>query len=244
MSLQVRQSLPLTLEQPLQQLLELLTPQPSLDAVILYGGVLRGRYSPQSDVNLLLLLKETSPATLRALEVPLTQARRGIRLAPWILETTEVERVADVFPVKLLDIQRQHLLLWGQADLQQLRIDPEHIRLHLEQGLRNLQLRLRGCLAGQGQDSLSLRRHLLKMARPLAIHLQELMLLLKLDCPSDRTLGIYQAAAGHWGLAPVPLQQLGNLRQEAALEFEPVQLAGDLLSLLRVVVQIVDEVKL
>ncbi len=240
MSLEVRQSLPAALQQPLQQLIDLLTPLPSLDALVLYGGVLRGRYQAHSDVNLLLLLKDCSAPALQQLESPLTSARRSIRLAPMILESGELARVADVFPVKMLDIQRHHRLLWGQADLQSLRIEPEHIRLHLEQGLRNMQLRLRTCLAGQAHDGLALRRHLLGLARPLAIHFQELMLLLGLNCPSDTTLGIYQAAAGHWQLDPVPLQQLGNLRQEAALEFDPVRMAADLLCLLQTVVDLAD----
>ncbi|MBX3171281.1 MAG: hypothetical protein KF760_27985 [Candidatus Eremiobacteraeota bacterium] len=213
---------------------------PFLDGVVLYGGVLRGRYQAHSDVNLLLLLNDSSAPALRQLELPLTAARRSIRLAPMILESAEVARVADVFPVKMLDIQRHHLLLWGQANLQDLRIDPEHIRLHLEQGLRNIQLRLRVCLAAQAHDGLSLRRHLLGLARPLAIHMQELMLLLGLECPSDKTLAIYQAAASHWRLCPVPLQQLGNLRQEAAFEFDPVLLAGELFPLLHTVVDIAD----
>lgn len=253
MSLEVRQSLPpswqslpTALQHPLQQLLDLVTPLPFVDGVILYGGVLRGRYQPQSDVNLLLLLNDCSGTSLRQLETPLSQARRSIRLAPMILESAELARVADVFPVKLLDIQRHHLLLWGQANLQNLQIDPEHVRLHLEQGLRNMQLRLRSCLAGQAQDGLSLRRHLLGIARPLAIHLQELMLLQGLACESDRTLAVYQAACSHWNLAPVPLQQLGNLRQETRLEFDPALLAGELLALLQTVVDIADrwEVKL
>lgn len=235
-----RQSLPTALQQPIEQLLEQLTPLPCLDALILYGGVLRGRYQAHSDVNLLLLLNDPSAAALRQLESPLTRARRGIRLAPMILQTAEVPRVADVFPVKMLDIQRRHLVLWGQANLQELRIEPEHIRLHLEQGLRNMQLRLRTCLAGQAHDGLSLRRHLLGVARPLAIHMHELLLLLGLDCPSETTLAIYQAAAGHWQLPPVPLQQLGNLRQQAELEFDPVVLAGELLNVLQTVVQLAD----
>lgn len=247
MSLELRQSLspswqslPTLLQQPLQQLLEVLTSLPALQAAVLYGGVLRGRYGALSDVNLLLLLQDCSAPVLRQLEAPLLAARRSIRLAPMILEASELHRVADVFPVKLLDIQRHHLVLWGQADLQNLRVDQEHVRLHLEQGLRNMQLRLRACLAGQAQDGLSLRRHLLALARPLAIHLQELMLLLGIACPRDKTLAIYQAAAGHWNLPPVPLQQLGNVRQQTGLEFDSVQLAGDLLSILSVVVEAVD----
>jgi len=240
MSLTARQSLPASLQQPLQQLVSALETHSSIESLILYGGVLRGRYQPSSDVNLLIVLKDSSPAALCKLEIPLTEARRNIRLTPMLLDSSEIARVADVFPVKMLDIQRHHLVLHGLDRLSEIRVEPEHVRLHLEQGLRNLQLRLRARLAGQAHDGLSLRKHLQTLARPLAIHLLELMNLVGLECTADKTLAIFEAAARHWNLSATALQQLGGIREETLVEVEPAQLAGEVLELLRVVVALAD----
>ncbi|MFN8609921.1 MAG: hypothetical protein U0931_20440 [Vulcanimicrobiota bacterium] len=247
MSLQSRQSLsppwptlPDPLQEPLRRLVECLNSNPAVDALVLFGGLLRGRYHPSSDVNLMLLLGDVSGRALSSLESLLTEARRQFCLSPFILHSRELRRVADVFPVKLLDIQRHHLVLFGSPELESIRVEPEHLRLHLEQGLRNLQLRLRARLAGQASQSDGLRRHLQMLARPLAIHLRELMLLCGLACDSERTLGIYERAAGHWGFPAVPLQQLGGLREQADLNLDFQHLAGQVLEILEEAVNRVD----
>lgn len=157
-----------------------------------------------------------------------------------LLHSSELARVADVFPVKLLDIQRHHLVLHGSPRLQEIRVESEHVRLHLEQGLRNLQLRLRARLAGQAHDGLSLCLHLQNLVRPLAIHLEELMGLCGLDCGSDKTLAIFEAAARHWGFSAQALQQLSGLREQAELNLDAPQLAGQVLEILGATVALVD----
>lgn len=209
-------SLPQPVQGPLELLLQTLTSQLSaeIQALALYGGILRGRYRPESDVNLLIVLDQASATTLVKMEECLTAARREINLAPFILETGELTAVADVFPVKMLDIQRQHLLLWGKDPLPDIRVEHEHIRLHVEEGLRNLQLRLRTRLAGNAKDGRTLRRHLQNMARPLALHLRELLELVGVSDAGYDTTAIFERAGQQWELPAAPLKQLAALRTE------------------------------
>lgn len=236
-------TLPQPLQGPLELLLQGLTSQLSaeIQALALYGGILRGRYRPESDVNLLIVLNEASAATLIKMEQCLTAARREINLAPFILEAAELTAVADVFPVKMLDIQRQHLLLWGKDPLPNLRVQPEHVRLHVEQGLRNLQLRLRTRLAGNANEGRTLHRHLQTMVRPLALHVFQLLALLGVDDVSEDSETILVRAGRQWNIPQGPLAQLAALRTETEVpETDWKALAAQTLQMLGVLVLAAD----
>jgi predicted nucleotidyltransferase len=236
-------SLPQPIQEPLELLLQKLTSQlgAEIQALALYGGILRGRYRPESDVNLLIVLGEASAPTLMKMEECLTAARREINLAPFILETGELMAVADVFPVKMLDIQRQHLLLWGKDPLPDIRVEREHIRLHIEEGLRNLQLRLRTRLAGNARDGRTLHRHLQNLVRPLALHLRELLLLVGVTDAGDDSTGILARASQHWNLPAGPLKQLAALRTETTVPASDwAALASETLQILSASVRVAD----
>lgn len=222
-------NLPSHLQEPLQRFIHTVSTQLSseLHGLILYGGVLRGRHHAGSDVNLLIILKRTSLDILTRLEKPLTAARRRFNLAPFILELGELERIADVYPIKLNDILRHHQIVWGSEPLPDIKVSPEHVRLHLEQGLRNLQLRLRRHLAEHASDRLSLRQHYQTMTRPLAIHLAELLILNgECDVPED-TAGVFARAHARWNLPA--LAPLAELRQNDGYEPPDWTELGDLL---------------
>ncbi len=243
------QSLPSAIQTPLQELsndLQLVLGT-QLTALVLYGGVLRGRYQQSSDVNLLILVDNADHSILMQMEPALTRARRSINLDPFILETHELSQVADVFSIKLSTIKREHRVLFGDDVLSQVEVDNEHIRLNLEQGLRNILLRLRAKVAGMGHDQLSLRRHLQQMTRPLAIHLQEYLWLLKgpdqpdVPHPTDQ---IFKLAAETLGLSQQPFDRLVNLRnglKDSESEWNAV--ADQLLNSLKQIIEKVDELE-
>jgi hypothetical protein len=87
----------------------------NLAGVVLYGGLARGRYRPgQSDVNVVVLLREASGAALSAINPPLKAAWRAIRVEPFIMTPTEVPSAAAVFSTRFLDIKTHHVLLTGE----------------------------------------------------------------------------------------------------------------------------------
>src|SRR4051794_4239092 len=86
----------------------------NLAALILYGGLARGRFRlGKSDVNVLVLLHDASGAALAPLATPLRAARRAAGVEPMFLTPGEVRAFADNFPTTFLDIQGHHLVLAG-----------------------------------------------------------------------------------------------------------------------------------
>jgi hypothetical protein len=190
-------------------------PGAKLAAVVLYGGIARGRYRPgASDVNVLIVLADASVETLSAIAGPLRTAWRAARIEPMVLTTEKLQRVAAVFPTKILDIQERHGVLHGQNPLAGLTIDKQHLRLRTEQELRNLALRLRRRFFADYDEQGGLALALLRVARGLAVQLSMLLRLAGKPIPSeDRTADIFSAAASAFGLDVEALALLAKLRQ-------------------------------
>ena len=115
-----------------------------LISVILYGGLVKGEYSPRtSDVNVLLVLKEVTVEELDKAAAPVQWGMREIGLAVMVVTEIGLHGSTDVFPIKFLDMQQHHHVLWGKDVLANLSIAKDHLRLRCEQEIRNLLLRLR-----------------------------------------------------------------------------------------------------
>jgi predicted nucleotidyltransferase len=115
-----------------------------LVSVVLYGGLAKGEYFPDtSDVNVMVVLTGVTVAALDK-AAPIVQGGvRDFRLAVLLLSEDDLRRSTDVFPIKLLDMQRHHRVLWGKEVLTDLNIARDHLRLRCEQEIKNLLLRLR-----------------------------------------------------------------------------------------------------
>jgi hypothetical protein len=185
----------------------------NLAGLILYGGLARGRYRPgKSDINVVVLLHDASAAALAAIAPALRTARRAAGVDPLLLTPAEVARTADAFPTKFLDIKHHHFVLAGTDPFAALEVSHEHLRLRVEQELRNLLLRLRNRYTALGSDESMLTQVLARVARPLALGLQVLLRLAGREAP-DRSADIFEAAAAAFGLEREPLARLAELRQ-------------------------------
>lgn len=127
-----------------------------LQAVIMYGSAAKGTYvAGVSDVNLLLLTGEKHPEAIMKLG---NQAKKAIskhRLSVQFLTTSEFQNSTDVFPMEYLDIQKSHILVWGSADLEALKIESTYLRHQVEERLRGSVHALRQALfASQGKAKL------------------------------------------------------------------------------------------
>ncbi|MEC9398165.1 MAG: hypothetical protein VX475_11120, partial [Myxococcota bacterium] len=60
-----------------------------------------------------------------------------------IITPQDLQRSADVFPLKFLDIQRNHLVLVGDDPLEGVEIAWDHLRLRVEQELKGVMFSLR-----------------------------------------------------------------------------------------------------
>jgi hypothetical protein len=126
----------------------------SLQALVFFGRVVSSQYDTRwhladnavvlSDVDL-YLLRRLAPAGKKF-------GRRGIA-APIILTPAALRDSLDTFPLELLEIQRQHVLIFGQDLFGELRFEPEHVRLQCERELKTLLIGMRqGLLAAAGRE--------------------------------------------------------------------------------------------
>jgi hypothetical protein len=200
----------------------------NLGGLILYGGLARGRYRPgKSDVNVVVLLKEVSPAALAAIGPALRTARRTAAVSPMILTPPEVRAAAVVFPTKFLDIANHHIVLHGEDPFAGLDVPREQIRLRIVQQLRNLTLRLRRRYLAAFDDRSALLEMLTSVARPIAIEVAALLRLAGKSVPEeDRTAAIFQRAAEAFGLEAESLARLAALRQGESSGDDVQQLYG------------------
>jgi predicted nucleotidyltransferase len=159
--------------------------------LVVYGSLARGRYNPkQSDINLAVILHDAAPGTLQAISPPLREGFRTLGVEPFLLTREDVLHGADVFPTKFQDIAAHHEVLYGESPFAGLQVSREHLRLRLEQELRNLALRLRRRYVALYEDPEALDRAVGETIPGFAIELQGLLSLLgkpaaKTDAPVD-----------------------------------------------------------
>lgn len=206
----------------------------NLMALVLFGGLARGRYTPgRSDVNLLVVLGRAGMPELERLAPPLHSAWRANRVEPLLLAAAEIPDTARCFPTKFHDILAHHLRFHGADPFGTLSLDRIGLALRTEQELTNIALRLRRrCLPLLGHgDELALL--LARTARPLAIALRTLLVLADESLPeADRTSEIFSRSAVRFGLDANALARLAELRQRPDDDVDAQSLLQRVLTLL------------
>ena len=115
-----------------------------LAALVVYGSAVRGGYQPESsDIDVIVVLRDTSLRNLQACSNPLLLARHRSRVEAMVLKLDEIPRSSDVFPLFYDDVRSCHLLLAGNDPFAEVEIADEHRRLRIEQELRETKIRLR-----------------------------------------------------------------------------------------------------
>ena len=125
----------------------------NLESIILYGSAASGEYEADySNINLLVVLKDTSFPSLIALAPVVESWTQQRRPAPMLITRDELERSADVFSIELLDMKRQHRVLHGTDVVASLQIPMVLHRAQLEYELREKLILLRQNLLLAGND--------------------------------------------------------------------------------------------
>jgi hypothetical protein len=231
----------------LEQLVaELIAAAPqNLAGLIIYGGLARGRFrAGQSDVDLVVLLRETSVAALSTIAPALRFAWRALRDEPFILSPDEVPRLALLFPTKLLDIQAHHVVLFGEDPFIAVSASREEIRYRTEQELRNLGLRLRRRFVAVADDEQGQVQAIRAVIRPLAIQLGWLLRVSGHEVQaSDQSASIFGEAAKAWKLDGELLSQLVAMRTDGGTTGDSRTLFDRLLKTIARVAEIAQELK-
>lgn len=112
----------------------------NLDSIVLYGSAARGDFVPGvSDLNLLIVLNESTPAAHEAMAGVL-RGRPGVE--PFAIGKPGLLRTARAFPSKFAAIRRRGRTVYGSNPLDGMPHFPELERFAAEQALRNVRLRL------------------------------------------------------------------------------------------------------
>lgn len=183
---------------------------PNLLGVALYGGLVKGRYTPGiSDINILVVVADASLPSLLPLAPVLTEAFRESQIVPFLATPDDLRASAALFPVKILDIQLSHRVLWGDAHLADIRVDPSALRLRSLQELKNLELRLRFQVVERGADPDVLWRAITSSLPKLAVTLEIFLRVRGLPVPADRP-GVLRAAGRELG---IEMERIAALRR-------------------------------
>lgn len=185
----------------------------NLLGVALYGGLVKGRYTPGiSDINVLVVLADAGLPSLLPLAPALTEALRESLVVPFLATPDDLRSSAALFPVKILDIQLAHRVLWGDVHLSGIRVEPSSLRLRAMQELKNAELRLRLQVVERGAEPDAMWRALTHSLPKLAVTLETLLRAKGMEVPADRP-GLLRAAAGELGIAPARMDRVATLRR-------------------------------
>src|SRR5438045_6656458 len=95
----------------------------NLESILLYGSAASDEFHAEySDVNVLGIVRELSASALQGLAPAVNWWTHSKHPAPMIFTWEELNRSADVFPIELLDMQRQHRVLHGSDILKSVKV--------------------------------------------------------------------------------------------------------------------------
>ena len=164
---------------------------------ILYGSAARGDFVPgRSDINLMLVSADLTPATLRALAGPFERWRRGELEPPLVITRAEWDRATDAFPIELADMRTCYRVLRGPDLVAGVSLAPAQLRLALEREFRGKLLRLRQGYVASANDPAALGAVAGRSAGTLMVLFRALLVLLGRTVPRDPLqLGVAGAEA-------------------------------------------------
>lgn len=177
-----------------------------LVALVVHGSAVRGGWrEATSDVDLICVLEHDSEELLAAIGPPLELARFAARIEAMILTRAEIPRSADCFPLLYGDVARTSVTLCGKNPFPGLHISDEHIRLRIEQELREVRIRMRRVatdLAAEANFGGAVERKLKQVRGPLRA-----LLGLRGEDVEDRLDPVIVASCKAYGVEAGPLRR-------------------------------------
>lgn len=116
----------------------------NLRAIVLYGSAAAGEFQRgHSDLNTMCILDRAGTADIEKLHPVVEKWVGAGNPAPFVFTIEELKRSADIFAIELLDIKRQHRMLFGDDFLETMDVPLRLHRLQVERELRQGWVRLR-----------------------------------------------------------------------------------------------------
>ncbi|MDD5344778.1 MAG: hypothetical protein PHW12_10220 [Smithella sp.] len=115
-----------------------------LISLILYGSAAGGSYvKGKSDINLLIIV---TPEVINKLENALDTVKHWQKrnvAVPLIMTKAFMESSLDSYPIEFLNMKNNHILIYGENVLEQLKFKPDDLRLQIERELKGKLILLR-----------------------------------------------------------------------------------------------------
>lgn len=214
----------------------------NLLSVILHGSAAGGDFHPAfSDLNILCLMRELSPAAMRALAPALSWWSEQKYPAPLFFTRSELQAAADVFPIEMLDIKDQRKVLYGEDPFQQLQVSMELHRIELEHELRTKLLLLRQHYMSVAGHPARVRHLLLNSVTNFLALFRHALIALGEPAPQSK-LEAARRLAARAGFDPTPLERLLEVRERKLKpeDLDVEQIFAPYLSAIEKTIQVID----
>ena len=214
-----------------------------LVSVVLYGSAaVLGSQDRMSDFNILCVLTEVTPDTLRASEPVFRWWREMKNPAPLLLSREELYTSTDCFPMEFHDIKERHCILAGENVIAGLEVDERFYRAMVEHELRAKMLRLRQKAGGVLSENDLLLRLMADSISTFCVLFRHAVRLGG-DQPVYEKREVVEAASRRFGLDAAPFHTLLDVREDKVKprDVQPVPLFREYLKQIHVVVSAVDQ---
>lgn len=171
-----------------------------LKSVLVHGPAVEWEQRPKgAAVNVLVVLADASLEALQRAWEAVATWRRRLGVEPLFLSAAELERSLDVFPLEFLEMQAQHVCLYGPDVLADLAIPLRFLRVQVEEELKTKALWLRQTFVREGTNPRAVQRMLVQAFDGLLSLCGGLLRLRDLAPPTHPT-ALLQATAEAYGL--------------------------------------------
>jgi hypothetical protein len=195
-------------------------------SAVLYGSAARGDFVPgRSNLNLMLITDDLSPARLSGLGRAFATWRKSGYEPPLVILRSEWARATDVFPIEITDMRWGYEVLRGPDPVAGLQVSPSDLRQALEREFRGKLLRLRqGYVAASG-DPVGLGLLAERSSGTILVLLRGLLVLLGRSVPPE-PMEVAAAAAAAMGMDGEPLLNVVRHRGERGWRCPPGEFEG------------------
>jgi len=186
----------------------------NLESVILYGSAARGDHHPShSDLNVLCTLRSLSVTELARIAPAIAWwCTEKHEPAPMLFTSQELQHSAAVFSIELLDIQKNHRVLYGCDSVAGISVPMNLHRLQVEHDLRVVILKLRQRFLSAAKDPAGLSAILVESISSVRTLLRHALIALNEEPPATphELFDRIAALSGHETSAP--LNRVWNAR--------------------------------
>lgn len=190
-------------------------------SAVVFGSAARGDAVPQSsDVNLMLVFDDLSPATLDAAAGTLKRWLRHRQPMPVLFSRASLAGAVDAFPIEFLEISEYRVVVHGEDPLRELRVSTADLRLQCERELREKLMRLReGYVLNHGSRR-KLRRLLAESYPSFAAIFRGALRLLG-ESPPAASREVMEAFCARAGLELAPFAEIAAMRRREVRVADP-----------------------